>query len=258
MTLEARLTAIKTDIESAITTASWGGTRYENGQKAKEALIRSSQLIYQLHEHTKDQFVELGVPPSRIVPTLGASSPELRIEGFLKAKAQDVCILPDGAARMSADERLARTICVNVRSQLSSLAKNFDTLYERTFAEALNLHLAFPSMVLGEVYLIPTHEYDDVAMVANRVGFKAASNVAKYVRAFAAINDRDTQDGDEYKYERVNLIIADFRQLPVRVYRNTADLRADGLLSASFAANPDLWDGTFAFDLTRQHDLRFG
>lgn len=33
------------------------------------------------------------------------------------------------------------TLSVNVRSQLSSIAKNFDTLYERTFAEAINLHL---------------------------------------------------------------------------------------------------------------------
>ena len=44
---------------------------------------------------------------------------------------------------------------------MSSLAKNSDTLFERTFAEAQNLHMRYPDIVLGEVYLIPVHEYDD-------------------------------------------------------------------------------------------------
>lgn len=34
-------------------------------------------------------------------------------------------------------------------------------MYERTFAESLNLHLRCPSMVLGEFYMIPVYSYDD-------------------------------------------------------------------------------------------------
>ena len=44
---------------------------------------------------------------------------------------------------------------------MSSLAKNADTLFERIFAKSLNLHMRYPNIVLGEVYLIPVYEYDD-------------------------------------------------------------------------------------------------
>ena len=59
------------------------------------------------------------------------------------------------------EEYSKNTLVINVRSQMSSLAKNSDTLFERTFAEAMNLHMQYPDIVLGEVYLIPINEYDD-------------------------------------------------------------------------------------------------
>ena len=34
---------------------------------------------------------------------------------------------------------------------MSSLAKNADTLFERTFAEAMNLHMQYPNIVLSDV-----------------------------------------------------------------------------------------------------------
>lgn len=74
------------------------------------------------------------------------------------------------------------SLVINVRSQMSSLAKNSDTLFERTFAEAQNLHMRYKDIVLGEVYLIPTHEYDDTLVAQNRVGFKTnQTNIEKYI-----------------------------------------------------------------------------
>ena len=55
---------------------------------------------------------------------------------------------------------------------MSSVAKNFDTLMERAFAETLNLRLRLPGLVMGEVYVPPIVEYDDVAMRTNRVAWK--------------------------------------------------------------------------------------
>ena len=46
-----------------------------------------------------------------------------------------------------------KILSINVRSQMSSVAKNFDTIFERTFAEAYNLHNRLNKMVLGEVFL---------------------------------------------------------------------------------------------------------
>ena len=42
---------------------------------------------------------------------------------------------------------------------------------ERTLSESINLHKRCPRMVLGEIYLIPTKEYDNKLAQKNKVGF---------------------------------------------------------------------------------------
>src|SRR5699024_12674694 len=96
---------------------------------------------------------------------------------LFRSKQQDVCIVPDdiddklevidwGILRYSGKEtpygayKEERILSVNLRSQLSSLAKNTDTLFERMIAEPLNLHLQYPRMVTGELYMIPVYEYE--------------------------------------------------------------------------------------------------
>ena len=49
-------------------------------------------------------------------------------------------------------------------------------------------------------------------MVDNQVEFKKVSRIEHYIKMFQAINRRTDSDKDEYKYERVCLLIADFRQ----------------------------------------------
>src|SRR5207253_2979261 len=86
------------------------------------------------------------------------------------------------------------------------------------------------SQCLGEVYLIPTHEYDDRSMLDNKVAFKAVSKLEAYIKMFQAINLRGDTAIDEYKYERVTLLIVDFRQPKPKLYSTTEELKADGLI----------------------------
>ena len=145
----------------------------EGGIKTKEAMIRSSRPINFIHEAVKADFIRKGISPERIHSPLGSSNPELKLAGFIKQKHQDVCVTPEGyipesetmtegifreATDYYGKHYTERTISVNIRSQMSSLAKNFDTLYERTIAEAQNLHVRCQKMVLGEVYMIPVKE----------------------------------------------------------------------------------------------------
>jgi hypothetical protein len=117
---------------------------------------------------------------------------------------------------------------------MSSLAKNADTLFERTFAEALNLHMRYPDMVLGEVYLIPVYEYDDAAAIRHQVAFKPKPvNVEKYITFFDAINRREKLD-ENYKYERCALLVVDFRPEEPILYRNSSQLKAAGIISWDF------------------------
>lgn len=167
------------------------------GVEGKNNLIRSQVPICLLHDAIKASFIEKGVDPQYINPRYGSHTGEIKLAGFFKCKDQDICIMPndtsakeetltfDGILKGSKDlygsDLTEKILSVNVRSQLSSISKNFDTLYERTFAEALNLHLRCPKMVLGEFYMIPVYEYDDVLAKDKIVGFKKNGNIHKHI-----------------------------------------------------------------------------
>lgn len=193
------------------------------GRPAVHSLIRSQKLINILHNYIKEQLVSFGVNPNKIYPKINQTKPELKMAGFLKEKSQDISIISgefnkeeirEGVLIGKTDKigirTLSKSISINVRSQLSSLGKNFDTLYERTFAESLNLHLRVPKLVLGEVYLLPLVAYDPKKMKNNQIGWDEKAPI-KYIPAFRELNNRASKDIDDYKYERVCLLIVDFR-----------------------------------------------
>jgi hypothetical protein len=211
-----------------------------SGEQGKKSLIASQQLINLLHEVVKASFISNNVNPALIMPNLGQSNGEITLAGFLKFKKQDVCIFPNN--KIPRSERIdfnglyntgtiepygelfsEHILSVNVRSQLSSLGNNIDTMFERTYAEPLNLHRRIPKMVLGEVYLISVRELNSTQIALNNVVYKpftqSTSNyLERYIKGFSALNLRSSQRDDDFKYERVALIIADFSQNPVKVY----------------------------------------
>ena len=221
------------------------------GARGKESMIRSSGLINLIHDAVKFEFMQAGVNRDNIYPHFGATKPELKMAGFLKQKDQDICIVPSNIRKLSTTinwgplafenkndpygfDYSTNTLVINVRSQMSSLAKNADTLFERTFAEAQNLHIRYPDIVLGEVYLIPVHEYDDNLVKRNRVGFRSKqTNIEKYISFFNSINNRPTC-GDDYAYERCALLIVDFNRPQPYLFRNSDELKSAGYISQSF------------------------
>ena len=265
ITLQEAVNNFKALIENAI---------LEGGIEAKEAIIRSSRPINNIHEAVKSALINSGIDRQRIYPPLGATSPEMKLAGFLKHKHQDVCVAPNGkkpqhevmqegllqeAADYYGKEYTERVLSINVRSQMSSLAKNFDTLYERTIAEAQNLHVRCPKMVLGEVYMIAVKEYNPIAMKSNEVAFiNKVGAVEKYIRSFQAINGRLDFTKEDYKYERVCLLIVDFSQTAAKIYNTNEELIADGLMPATSQANiAELnWD-SFVPSILSTYDSRF-
>ncbi|MBS4207068.1 hypothetical protein [Bacillus sp. FJAT-50079] len=257
--INSTLINMKNDLETSIKTATVKGSPvnskgqpYGNGQKAKEALIRSQGLINHLHELVKSELIKEKIDPSKIFPPLGHSKPELKIAGLLKQKDQDICVKPtniqpkqekiswgplvhENITCYLGKELTEQTLVINIRSQMSSLAKNADTLFERTFAEALNLHNLNPNLCLGEVYMIPVREYDDAAMTKNEVKFKNnITNIAKYISFFDFINGRVDPTKDHHMYERCALLIVDFSTEIPKLYNTTDELKHDGLLPQDF------------------------
>lgn len=270
LTIQEAVNQIKYLIEDAIV---------RGGIERKNNLIRSQTPICKLHDAAKAAFIANGVNPNLIAPAYGKHTGEQKLAGFFKRKDQDICFMPnnyqmheeildfDGILKGQKDpfgyQLTEHILSVNVRSQLSSTAKNFDTLYERTFAEALNLHLRCPEMVLGEFYMIPVYEYDDTLAKNNIVGFKRNTNISKhlekYIYSFNAVNGRNTTVGEEYKYERVCLLIVDFNQPTPKIYNTNAEFIADRLLPADTTASIDNMSfPNFATELIRIYEQRFG
>lgn len=264
--IDKQLLKFKTMIEESIITG---------GAKGKESTIRSSVLINLIHDAVKNELIEKGVHPDNIFPPFGKSKPEIKLAGFLKQKDQDVCVLPANIQKKPiiinwgplkfenkkdpyGFDFSTNSLVINVRSQMSSLAKNSDTLFERTFAEAQNLHMRYKDIVLGEVYLIPTHEYDDTLVSQNLVGFKENhTNIEKYISFFNSINNRRL-NGENYEYERCTLLIVDFGKAQPKLYQNSAELKRDGLISPSFGIEyATLAFNTFAEDILNIYASRY-
>jgi hypothetical protein len=164
------------------------------------------------------------------------------VTGLLKAKDQDVSFTVDthveevittgveaGRIDTVGYHATNRALIIGVRSQLSSIAKNFDTLVERAFAETLNLRLRTPNITLGEVYLIPLNEFDDDALKSNQVGFKNTFvDLAKFTKIFNAITDSNYRNNPSglYKYNATMLIVADFKNPKVKVLWNENEVHS--------------------------------
>ena len=272
MLLQDCVNCIKIKVEIAIK---------NNGAEGKNSLIRSQVVINMLHEVVKTSLVQNGVNQTLIHPPLGQSNGEKTLAGFLKFKKQDICVFSNnkqqitepldfdglyvtGVTEPYGELFTEHILSVNVRSQLSSIGKNIDTMYERTYAEPLNLHRRLPKMVLGEVYLLSIRELDPDQVKLKNVVYKPHTYsvrryIEKYIKGFAALNMRNSQRDDDFKYERVALILADFSQTPVKVYRDNEELNVDGILpTGSTADMEDLSYDGFVDRLIHVYERRFG
>ena len=247
----------------------------DGGSAGKEAMIRSSRPILNLHEAVKSELVKAGIDANWIFPPLSSRTPELKLAGSRKQKNQDICVasiltktvevLTEGLLENVQDEFgeifTEMTIAINVRSQISSIQKNFDTLHERTTSEAINLHDRCPKMCLGEVYMIAVPEYDDREIKNKQVIFKKINQslVVKYIKSFQAINNRKTVEKNFYQYERVCLLIVDFSKTPIKIYDTQAALIEDGLIpeNATVDISSLTWE-SFIPSLLNTYKARFG
>lgn len=247
----------------------------ELGEAGKTALIRSQKPIKMIHETVKSSFIRNDIDPDLITPPLGQSSGELKLAGLLKQKNQDICILPKdekpkveilkigllkGVKDPYGSNYTEKILSVNVRSQLSSLGNNIDTLYERAYAETMNLHMRCNKMVLGEVYMIPVYEYDKHKAQNHEIGWLTKqSPVDIYLKAYQALNGRDNTDKDFYKYEKVCLLVVDFSQEDPKIYNSDDELKEDGLLPDDTDASiSELTWETFTSSLLKEYQTRFG
>lgn len=240
--LQKSINKFKKKLFDTITSAAYNGKIYDDGQKAKEALIRSQSLIFYIHESVKHSFykvLKLKIKLNwKVFPPLNKKKPEMKIFGLLKGKKQDLVYLPiepkaeyikdgpnEGAKDIVGYEATTKAIVIGIRSQMSSVNKNFDTLMERAFAETLNLRLRTPNIVMGEVYLLPIEELDEKAMKNNKIKFSGKVAIEKFIKTFYSFSKRiDTGIENQYKYDSSALILVDLKKDPPKFIYDKEDL----------------------------------
>lgn len=208
-----KLTQMKTVYEQAIREGKY------------TSLIRSKGLINMLHEFVIDE-LQKRVEPSWVVT-------DKKVYGFPKTKQQDIMVHPPQNGN---NVSVGPVMAINVRSQLSSIDKNYDTLFERIFAEALNLHNRFPFMVLGYLYLLPKIGYDSRAADQKQVEFSEKYNIEKYILSFLSIGNRTSPNDVPWKYERICLLIIDFESSPPKIIGDMSCCLKEGLVNDKFAS----------------------
>jgi hypothetical protein len=83
--------------------------------------------------------------------------------------------------------------------------------------------------------------------------------VEKYIKSFQAINGRPNFDKEDYKYERVCLLLVDFQKTPAKIYSKNRELYDDGLLDEnSDASIEELSWYTFTDAILENYEIRFG
>jgi hypothetical protein len=199
---------------------------YENAIRNGEytSLIRSKRLINLLHEYVIEE-LKRRVEQSWVVT-------DKKVYGFPKTKEQDIVVQPPQNGR---NVSVGPIMAINVRSQLSSIEKNYDTLFERIFAESLNLHNRFPYMVLGYLYLLPKVGYGPDATKENQVVLSERYNLEKYILSFLSIANRTSPSDVPWKYEKVCLLIVDFESDSPKVMDDMRIFLDEGLVSEKFA-----------------------
>lgn len=218
------------------------------------SLIRSKKLINLLHEYVIEE-LKKRVEPSWVVT-------DKKVYGFPKKKEQDILVQPP---QNGANVSVGPIMAINVRSQLSSIEKNYDTLFERVFAEALNLHNRFPYLVLGYLYLLPKVGYESNAAKENRVVLSERYSLEKYILSFLSIAKRTSPSDVPWKYEKVCLLIVDFESDPPEVMDTLQVFLGEGRVSEKFAqlytfedlAMKDFFDELYKLMMERYYLLGF-
>ena len=89
---------------------------------------------------------------------------------------------------------------------------------------------------MGEVYLVPLIAYDPDRRGDSQMAFREKLPVFKYISSFQALNNRGINDeGHEYKYERVCLLIVDFRKDPPKIINDVQELIDEGFIDKEIA-----------------------
>ena len=197
----------------------------ENPDKA----IKSQAFIRKLHDYCIYELKRQGLKTEISKRGIGKThknkitiKDELMVYGSHKPKNVDVGIVHDEAGPL---------ISISIRSQMSSIMKNFPNYYEGHIGDCISTHDKYPALVYGLIYLLPKKIFrKDKEGNTRKENYKLQDIENK----FEKIANRKDEYDVKHKYEHIALLIVDFEKNPPEIVDFIPHSRSDLRIESFF------------------------
>jgi len=125
---------------------------------------------------------------------------EVKLPGSHKLKNVDIAVIHKTAGPL---------MLISVKSLMSSITNNFTNDFEAAIGDATSLHERYPYLVYGYVIIFPKE-------VLKR---DESYDLVYYEKFLRQINNREDEDDKPKKYERVSMVVGDFKSNPPRIIK---------------------------------------
>lgn len=163
--------------------------------KDPENAIRSKRFSNKIHDYCIHELKRLKVDEKQF-----RIKTEAEIFGSHKLKKVDVAVLQEDNGPIMA---------ISVKTQMSSIAKNFMGYYENLIGDVIGLHDKFPSLTVGMLYLLPLKI---IRRDKNGHIRTESYDLQKIEELFRLISNRADSDSKTSKYEHFALLVVDFEK----------------------------------------------
>ena len=151
--------------------------------------VRTQKFIRLLHDWALNQLKKVGIKQSKKIKII----PEAKVPGYFKLKNVDIVVLHEIAGPI---------LILSVKSLMSSITNNFTNTYEGMIGDVIGLHERYPYLIMCHLFLMPKE-------VLKR---KETYPINYYARLLGKINGRKDEVDDVKKYERIGLLLVDFKK----------------------------------------------
>lgn len=157
--------------------------------------VRGQNFIKQLHEYCIAELIDRGFT--------GELTPkgEIKVLTSHKFKDVDVAVVHPTSGPL---------LVIGVRSQMSSLGKNFLNYYEMEVGDVSAIHERYPLCVVGLLYLHPT---ESILPGAKKENF----DFDRAEKMFSLISGREKSSDPQAHYEEIAYLRVNFHQNPPTV-----------------------------------------
>lgn len=168
----------------------------EGEREGYNEAVRTQKFIRILHEWAIEELRKVGIKQSGKIKILT----ETKVPGYFKLKNVDILVQHEIAGPL---------LILSVKSLMSSITNNFTNTYEGMIGDVIGLHERYPYLIMCHLFLIPKE-------VLKR---EETYPIEYYASLLEKINGRIDETDDPKKYERIALLLADFKKDPPEIVK---------------------------------------